>query len=77
MNSIPTTQRLVGLVSCLRPRAQEAVLHSAELHSTEILKRLLERAKREGPDGEVIRTEFDLIVLESLLQLRGESHVDG
>lgn len=57
----------------MRPETREAVLKAAERHRYNFLTRLQARALRDGPDGEVIRTDFDLIVLGVLIDVLREA----
>ncbi len=61
-----------GMLAGLLPRTQDVVLHAAEQHELTFLERLLAQVRRAGPDGAVVRNEFDAIVLEMLVSVKRE-----
>lgn len=45
------------------PDARAHVLDAVEKHEAIFLERLLRAAERHGPDGEIVRNDFDLSLL--------------
>lgn len=65
-------RELLDLLPTATPRAQDHIIGACERHGVVYLERLLARARRVGPDGEVLRDDRDITRLEIVVTLLRE-----
>ena len=68
----PVARELLDALPSALPRTQDLVMMAVERHALRFLERLLEQARREGPDGEVLRNQFDINLLETVIVILRE-----
>ena len=68
----PVALELLDAIRHALPRAQDVAMTAVERHALRFLERLLEQARRDGPDGEVLRNQFDMNLLETVIVILRE-----
>lgn len=68
----PRPELHFGLAS-MRPETRDQVLAAAEKHELTFLERLQEMTAEHGPDGVIIKTEFEATVLGVLISVLREA----
>jgi len=70
----PTVQKRHYGLSNMRAQTREAILDAADKHELIFLERLQKLVEEHGPDGIIVRNDFDVCLLAVLIDVLREAH---